>query len=90
MSCCAGGASSTGAVVKKTVALPQMQFLRNSSRSVLGQGGGRARCCGLQARGAVSAGTVEQLVRWQAGGVIFLGPCTCVRGPCPQEHGSHK
>ena len=31
--CCAGSASSTGAVVEKTVVLPQLYLLRNSLRA---------------------------------------------------------
>ena len=33
MSCCAGGAISTGAVVEKTFVLPQLHLLRNSLRA---------------------------------------------------------
>ena len=47
---------------EKTVVFPQLHLPRNLACTwspVLGQGGGRARCGGRQARGAVSAGTVE-------------------------------
>ena len=58
VSCCAGGASSTGAVVEKTVVLPQLHLLRNLLRSAhkLRWGFFRALYTGT-GPGAVSTGT---------------------------------
>ena len=58
MSCCACGASSTGAVVEKSVVLPQLQLLRNSLRAAHElRWGFLGPCTQVQGWEAVSTGT---------------------------------